>query len=220
METSGTFHEQLKRWRVQSTLTAEAIAKKIHVSRSQYSNVERGVRQLSKAQVETLDQFYEADSELLRAWEIDNVRRRELFVMAGSAALSGVVDGMRLPVIPPSRVTPDDIAQIDVVASAFVTWDNAFGGGQALMAGSSQLDWALALLRAKCDRELRPLLFAAVGRLSSLAGFMAFDAFAHARARALFTFGLDCAKPDRRLASTRHDPLVDGAAVGLVRETT
>ncbi|GAA3298379.1 helix-turn-helix domain-containing protein [Dactylosporangium vinaceum] len=194
METPETLPEMLRRLRTASGRSAASIGVKVNLSRSAYSNVEAGRRQFTRDRVEILDRLYGCDGALTRAWENDNVRRRNLLAVGAAMAMPGIAGGLRLPPLSPQRVTPDDLTQIDAVAHALVTWDNAFGGGQALAAGQAQLEWAAALLDAECDPSLREALFVGVGRLSSLAGFMAFDAFAHQRARELFTFAFDCAR--------------------------
>lgn len=193
METPDKLPEMLRRLRAASGRSAASVAAKVNLSRSAYSNVEAGRRQLTRDRVEALDRLYGCDGALTTAWEHDSVKRRNLLAAGVAMALPVAADGLRLPPANPQRVTPDDLTQIDAVAHALVTWDNAFGGGQALAAGQAQLEWAAALLKADCEIQLQESLFAAVGRLSSLAGFMAFDAFAHQRARELFAFALDCA---------------------------
>lgn len=192
METSETFTELLRRLRAEQGKKVDSLAHAINVSRSQLSNVLAGRRQVDRGQARTLDRILGADGELLEAWEIEHVKRRTL-VKSPMALVPVLVSDLRLPAIP-RKVTPDDLAQIGVVAHALVTWDNAFGGGQALDHGRTQLEWAQGLLRVDCPRELRTGLFSAVGNLAEQAGFMAFDAFHHSYARELFLFALDCSE--------------------------
>lgn len=94
----------------------------------------------------------------------------------------------------PSVVSDEDIAQVRQAATLFTTWDHTYGGGIVRETVIAQLRWSAQLLNADCPSELHSELFAAVGYLSGVCGFMAFDAFAHAEARKMFTFGLACAE--------------------------
>jgi len=94
----------------------------------------------------------------------------------------------------PTRVTPTEIDQVRTAATVFSSWDNTYGGGLAREAVFAQLRWSAQLLHGDCETALRPELFAAVARLGSVAGFMAFDAYAHDDACRSFRFSLACAE--------------------------
>ena len=94
----------------------------------------------------------------------------------------------------PAKIDRSSIAQVRLAAATFLSWDNAHGGGLAREAVFAQLRWCAQLLHADCPDPLRPDLFAAVAELGGVAGFMAFDAYAHADARRTFGFSLKCAE--------------------------
>lgn len=189
METPETFVDLLKRLRIEQGKSVDAVARSISVSRSHLSNVLADRKRIvDRAQVAILDELLNASGELLIAWETDKVKRRTLAKLPFA-----LVPGMLPKPQVPKKVTPEDVAQIGVVAGALVMWDNAFGGGQALDHGRAQLQWAEGLLHADCPNDLRQALYSAVGDLAEKAGFMAFDAFHHTYARELFIFALECA---------------------------
>lgn len=94
----------------------------------------------------------------------------------------------------PTRVDAHNVEQIRLATATFRAWDNAHGGGLAREAVFAQLRWCARLLRADCPEPQRPQLFSAVAELAGVAGFMAFDACAHADARRAFGFSLRCAE--------------------------
>jgi len=94
----------------------------------------------------------------------------------------------------PTEVRPSDIEQVRSAARLFTSWGHAYGGGIVREAVTTQLRWSAGLLEAECPEQLRLELFSAVGDLSGVCGFMAFDAYAHDDARRMFAFGLSCAE--------------------------
>lgn len=123
-------------------------------------------------------------------------------VAAASSVDPITIDQMDLftPIEPtpvPAKVDRHDIAQVRQAATMFMAWDNAHGGGLAREAVFAQLRWCAQLLHAGCPEPLRPDLFAAVAELGGVAGFMAFDAYAHADAKRAFGFSLRCAEESR-----------------------
>jgi hypothetical protein len=97
----------------------------------------------------------------------------------------------------PAKIDSHHIEQIRLATATFRSWDNAHGGGLAREAVFAQLRWCAQLLHADCPDSLRPELFAAVAELGGVAGFMAFDACAHADARRAFGFSRACAEHGR-----------------------
>lgn len=94
----------------------------------------------------------------------------------------------------PARVGRTDVEHVRAASAAFMSWDNAHGGGLAREAVFAQLRWSAQLLHADCPAAVRPALFAAVAEFAGVAAFMAFDAYAHDDARRTFRFGLRCAE--------------------------
>jgi hypothetical protein len=94
----------------------------------------------------------------------------------------------------PAEVRQSDIDQVRASARLFTNWDHTYGGGVVREAVTAQLRWPAELLEAKCPKGMKAGLFTAVGALSGVCGFMAFDAYAHDDARRMFTFGLTCAE--------------------------
>jgi hypothetical protein len=126
-------------------------------------------------------------------------RRKFMTASAGAGLASVAVPALDLlaslehaPV--PAEVRPSDIEQVRASARLFTSWDHTYGGGVVREAVTAQLRWSAELLEAKCPKGMRAGLFAAVGALSGVCGFMAFDAYAHDDARRMFTFGLACAE--------------------------
>lgn len=98
-------------------------------------------------------------------------------------------------VSPPTKANSCDVEQIRLAATQLSALANVRGGdGIVRMTGHAQLHWAGALLKAQCDEELRPELFAAVARLGFVVGAAAFDSFAHDEARHAFRFAVKAAE--------------------------
>jgi hypothetical protein len=144
----------------------------------------------------------EADAQLgfhgqrRRSATVHHVDRQQFLRAAGTAAMLPWLE-LFTPTTPtpvPAKVTPVEVDQVRTAATVFSSWDNTYGGGLAREAIFAQLRWSSQLLHADCEERLRPELFAAVARLGSVAGFMAFDAYAHDDARRSFRFSLACAE--------------------------
>jgi hypothetical protein len=131
-----------------------------------------------------------------RRTAITDVDRQQFFRLASSVMALPWLDlfSPTTPAPVPAKVDSTEIDQIRTAALVFSGWDNSHGGGLAREAVFAQLRWAAQLLNADCPEPLRAELFAAIAQLSSVAGFMAFDAFAHDDARRAFRFGLECAE--------------------------
>jgi hypothetical protein len=131
-----------------------------------------------------------------RSATLDPVNRQQFVRLSGTIMALPWLD-LFTPSTPtpvPAKVTRTEVDQIRSAAAVFSTWDNSHGGGLAREAVFAQLRWSAQLLHADCPATLQPELFAAVAQLSSVAGFMAFDAYAHDDARRVFGFGLECAE--------------------------
>jgi hypothetical protein len=127
---------------------------------------------------------------------VTEVDRQQFLRIVGTVMAVPWLDVL-VPVEPtpvPGRVGVTEIEQIRAAATFFSAWDHTHGGGLAREAIAAPLRWSAQLLHADCPEHLRPELFAAVAGLSSVAGFMAFDANAQADARRAFRFGLACAE--------------------------
>ena len=126
------------------------------------------------------------------------VDRRKFLAATASAGLASVAALDMLASIGhapvPAEVRQSDVDQVRASARLFTSWDHTYGGGIVREAVTAQLRWSAELLEAKCPTGMRGELFAAVGALSGVCGFMAFDAYAHDDARRMFTFGLACAE--------------------------
>jgi transcriptional regulator with XRE-family HTH domain len=136
--------------------------------------------------------------QLLAAWG-DVVNRREFMEasvgIASIAAMPAFELLASLSHTPtPNEVCDHDIQQVRSAARMFTSWDHTYGGGIVREAVTAQLRWSAGLLEVDCPEWLRPALFSAVGYLSGVCGFMAFDAYAHDDARRMFAFGISCAE--------------------------
>jgi hypothetical protein len=131
-----------------------------------------------------------------RRTAVTDVDRQQFFRLSGTVMALPWLDlfSPTTPTPVPTKVDRTEIEQIRTAASVFSGWDNSHGGGLAREAVFAQLRWSAQLLHADCPGPLRADLFAAVAHLASVAGFMAFDAFAHDDARRVFRFGLECAE--------------------------
>lgn len=122
----------------------------------------------------------------------------QLAVGAGATVIAGrsLIDLVSAcePTPIPSRVGRNEIAQIRTAARVFEDWDQAYGGGLVREAVAAQLRYCAELLNARCSGKLRSELYSTVGYLAEVAGFMAFDVYAHNDARRMFRFALTCAE--------------------------
>ncbi|MFG3255239.1 helix-turn-helix domain-containing protein [Streptomyces sp. NPDC048172] len=126
------------------------------------------------------------------------VERRRFAALTATGIAALATEGL-VPitdtVAAPAAVRPDDVEQVRVAAATLAGWDNLFGGAGVVRATSlGQFHWARGLLEARCPAELRPDLFSAVGRLATVLGAAAFDAYEHDQARLLLRFATDCAE--------------------------
>ncbi|GIH09400.1 hypothetical protein Rhe02_74670 [Rhizocola hellebori] len=131
-----------------------------------------------------------------RSATVVDVDRQQFIRTAGAVMALPWLDlfAPNTPTPVPSKITPIEIEQIRSTAKVFSSWDNTHGGGLAREAVFAQLRWSARLLRADCDARLMPSLFTAVAELGKVAGFMAFDAYAHEDGRRAFRFALACAE--------------------------
>ena len=72
--------------------------------------------------------------------------------------------------------------------------ENAFGGGSSGQAAAAQLRHSSQLLQGRASNEVRLAMFEAVGNLSGVVGFSAFDVGDHGSARLCFEFEPWCAE--------------------------
>jgi hypothetical protein len=132
--------------------------------------------------------------------KLENVDRKQFIhstaaLGAGTLALGPVAalleGGEPTPI--PVRVGATEIAQVRTARRVFESWAFTPDGGLAWETVLAQLRWSAGLLDASCPARLSPELHSAVGDLSKLAGFIAFDHCAHEEARRVFRFALGCA---------------------------
>ncbi|GLZ38187.1 XRE family transcriptional regulator [Actinokineospora sp. NBRC 105648] len=123
---------------------------------------------------------------------------RKRFIRAACGAAAGVAVSQLAAAnsiaSPPSTMGVDEVAAIRTTAAAFASWDALYGGGVIRQAVHVQLQHYVSLLGARAVPEVRSELFSAVGYFSHVAGFMAFDAYAHDDARRMFQLALSCAE--------------------------
>jgi len=134
-----------------------------------------------------------------RSVSVADVDRQHFLRLTGTVAALPWLE-LFTPTTPtpvPAKVTRVEIDQVRTAATVFSSWDNAYGGGLAREAVLAQLRWSAGLLHADCDEALKPELFEAVAYLGGVAGFMAFDAYAHDDARRSFRSSLACAEQSR-----------------------
>ncbi|WP_280498177.1 helix-turn-helix domain-containing protein [Nocardia asiatica] len=189
------------------TLPQELLASWLGLTQAQLSRIEKGPPPDHLSKLIRWAQALAIPADLL--WfklpgasvvTLDDVKRQDflraaLGVTATSAAapLMDLVDAIQ-PTPVPSTVGATEISQIWRTAREFSTWDHAYGGGLVREAVSAQLRYAVNLLNARCTEKHRAELRSAVGFLGHTAGFMAFDAYAHADARSMFQLAWTCAE--------------------------
>jgi hypothetical protein len=110
----------------------------------------------------------------------------------------------------PARISWADVERVKATSRAVTLSDNLFGGGLSRQVATSQLRWASRLLNASAPSDIRRDMFEAVGDLSGVVAFSAFDVADHATADECFQFTLWCAD-QADLWSLRANTLADMA---------
>lgn len=131
-----------------------------------------------------------------RAGSVDDVDRQQfLRTAAGVLALPwlDLFTPLELAATP-HKVGQTEIDQVRATTASLRLWDNTHGGSLGREAAFAHLRGSAQLLQADCAASLRPDLFAAVAYLGGVAGYMAFDAYAHDDARRAFQFSFRCAE--------------------------
>lgn len=93
----------------------------------------------------------------------------------------------------PTRIGWADVEHVRASTRAVAMSENLFGGGLSCEAGMAQLRWAARLLDAHGSGEIRNAMFEAVGNLSGVVAFSAFDIASYRAADQCFEFALWCA---------------------------
>ncbi|HEY0692123.1 MAG TPA: helix-turn-helix transcriptional regulator [Kribbella sp.] len=93
----------------------------------------------------------------------------------------------------PSRIGWPEVEHIRSTTRAVATAENIFGGGLSCEAALGQLRWASKLLESNADPDVRRAMLEAVGNLSSVVAYSAFDVAAYSAADHCFHFSLWCA---------------------------
>lgn len=93
----------------------------------------------------------------------------------------------------PSRIGWTDVANVRATTRAVAMSENLFGGGLSCEAAVGQLQWAGRLLDARATDDVRRSIFEAVGNLSGVVAFSAFDVADYLAADRCFKFALWCA---------------------------
>ncbi|SEC10278.1 hypothetical protein SAMN04489727_2568 [Amycolatopsis tolypomycina] len=106
---------------------------------------------------------------------------------AGYLALTSV----ETPV--PKRIGWTDVEHVRAITCAAAMSENRFGGGLSCEAAMQHLRWAARLIDARAAADVRDAVFEAVGNLSGVVAFSAFDIANHDAADRCFRFALWCA---------------------------
>jgi len=163
---------------------------------------------------------YTRDKLLMPPERDEPVDRREFLTASAGASAGALAATPMLNLLAalgqatmPAEVRPADIEQVRSAARLFTGWSHAYGGGVVRQAVIAQLRYSAELLEAQCPKRLRPGLFSAVGDLSGVCGFMAFDAYQFDDAKRMFVFGLSCAEEagDWHLRARLHRNLAQQA---------
>ncbi|WP_410642053.1 XRE family transcriptional regulator [Amycolatopsis sp. lyj-346] len=91
------------------------------------------------------------------------------------------------------RIGWTDVEHVRAITRAAAMSENLFGGGLSCEAALRQLRWAARLIDARAADDVRDALFEAVGNLSGVVAFSAFDIAGHDAADRCFRFALWCA---------------------------
>lgn len=110
----------------------------------------------------------------------------------------------------PARINWADVDHVKAASRAVTMSDNLFGGGLSREVAAGQLRWASRLLNASAPSDIRRAMFEAVGDLSGVVAFSAFDIADHVTADECFQFTLWCAD-QADLWSLRANTLADMA---------
>ncbi|MGI9063467.1 MAG: XRE family transcriptional regulator [Pseudonocardiaceae bacterium] len=94
----------------------------------------------------------------------------------------------------PTRVGWTEVEHVRATTRAVAMSENLFGGGLSCEAARGQLRWAGNLLEAHANNDVRRALLEAVGNLSGVVAFSAFDIANHHAADRCFQFALWCAQ--------------------------
>ncbi|GAB3484802.1 XRE family transcriptional regulator [Amycolatopsis cihanbeyliensis] len=86
-----------------------------------------------------------------------------------------------------------DVEHVRSATRAVAMSENLFGGGLSCEAAAAQLGWAGNLLEARADDDVRRAILEAVGNLSGVVAFSAFDIADYDAADRYFRFALWCA---------------------------
>lgn len=117
---------------------------------------------------------------------------RNLGALAALGSVATLLESSETTPIP-TRIGATEIEQTRTAARVFESWGSTYGGaGLAREAVMGQLRWSAGLLEATCPDRLRPELFAAVGDLAAVAGYIAEDAGAPEQAGRVYRFALAC----------------------------
>ena len=128
---------------------------------------------------------------------------RQQFIRATLGAAAGTLTGacafadLIAPTQPrsaPSVVGQTEVEEVHTVARVFAGLDNRYGGALLRDAVVAELRYYAEFLNASCSDQVRVELFSAVGHFAHVAGFMAFDAYAHDDANRMYRFALNCAE--------------------------
>ncbi|MGW4842768.1 helix-turn-helix domain-containing protein [Nocardia brasiliensis] len=188
-------------------LPQEVVGNWLGLTQAQLSRIEKGPAPEQLSKLIRWAQVLGIPGDLLwfklpmsSAATLDDVNRQDFL----RAALGVTVTGAAQPLVDlmstiqptpiPSLVGAAEIEQIRTTAREFSTWDHTYGGGLVREAVGAQLRYAVNLLNARCSETNRPELHSAVGFLGHTAGFMAFDAYAHADAKSMFRLAWTCAE--------------------------
>lgn len=93
----------------------------------------------------------------------------------------------------PTRIGWTDVDHVRATTRAVAAAENLFGGGLSCEAATSQLRWAGKLVETRASDDVRSAMFEAVGNLSGVVAYSAFDIADYTTADRCFQFALWCA---------------------------
>jgi len=107
-----------------------------------------------------------------------------------------------------------DVEHVRYITSTLALSENKYGGGFSGQAAAAQLRYSAKLIGARSGDDVRRAMFDAIGNLSGVVGFLAFDVADFRSARICFDFELWCAEQSKSW-SLRANALSDMARLAI-----
>jgi transcriptional regulator with XRE-family HTH domain len=212
---------QLAAARKSAGLSQEALGASVQYSRSSIANVEIGLQHVDRVFWARVDGLLATDGELLRGYDATEALQRaarraeaprsrvaaepSIGRLGSQIPTAGVLqDGYSVPLSRldalsiasslPTRIGWTDVQYVRDSTRAFALSENTYGGGCMAEVAAAQLRQSARLAELPATPEVRQAMVEAVGNLSGVVGFSAFDVSDYRSAETCFEFELWCAE--------------------------